>query len=117
MTGSTVQEFFNRYDEVKSIDQSKNALIEVRRRRRRPLGILFVADFSPPRRLQDLLRRVTELEDAYQQTRLDHDRETRFNRGVQIHEIELMDQLARIKTIMVRHGTLAPTPNLCSWKL
>lgn len=45
---------------------------------------------------------MTELEDAYQQERLDHERETRFNRDIQLHEMELMDQISRIKTIMVR---------------
>jgi hypothetical protein len=45
---------------------------------------------------------VTELEDAYQQERLDHERETRFNRDIQIHEMELMDHISRIKAIMVR---------------
>jgi hypothetical protein len=29
MTGTSVQDFFDRYEEVKTVDQSKNALIEV----------------------------------------------------------------------------------------
>lgn len=115
MTTTNVQDYFDRYEEVKTIDQSKNALIEVRRCLPH-LPVLLVT--NTPRRLQDLLRRVTELEDAYQRTRLDHERETRFNRGVQMHEIELMEQISRIKTIMVRHGILcANSQNLCSWKL
>ncbi|GBF64457.1 hypothetical protein TMEN_7173 [Trichophyton mentagrophytes] len=71
------QEFFNRYEQLKAIEQTKNLLIE------------------------DLLSRITELEDAYQRERLDHDRETRFNREVQMHEMELMEQLTRFKTAMV----------------
>ncbi|OAL64825.1 CCCH zinc finger protein [Trichophyton rubrum] len=70
------QEFFNRYEQLKAIEQTKNLLIE------------------------DLLSRITELEDAYQRERLDHDRETRFNREVQMHEMELMEQLTRFKTAM-----------------
>ncbi|KAL1999242.1 hypothetical protein VTN02DRAFT_4831 [Thermoascus thermophilus] len=78
MASVSAQAFFERYEQVKSIEQSKNELIE------------------------DLLRRVSELEEAYKREKLDHERETRFNRDIQIHEMELMDQIARIKTIMDR---------------
>lgn len=44
---------------------------------------------------------MSELEEAYQREKLDHERETRFNRDIQIHEMELMDQIKRIKKIMV----------------
>lgn len=44
---------------------------------------------------------MTDLEDIYSREKLDHERETRFNREVQIHEMELMDKISRIKTIMV----------------
>lgn len=44
---------------------------------------------------------MTNLEEAYSQEKLDHERETRFNRDIQIHEMELMDKMSRIKTIMV----------------
>ncbi|PYH91703.1 hypothetical protein BO71DRAFT_358836 [Aspergillus ellipticus CBS 707.79] len=74
----TAPAFFERYKQLASIDQDKNILIE------------------------ELLRRVTELESAFQQEKLDHERETRFNRDIQIHEIELMQQIARIKAIMDR---------------
>ncbi|KAL2367018.1 hypothetical protein RJZ56_000105 [Blastomyces dermatitidis] len=76
MASSTAQEFFQRYEQVKAIEQSKNELIE------------------------DLLRRVAELENAYQQTRLDHERESRFNREVQMHEMELMKQITAMETVM-----------------
>ncbi|KAE8370091.1 hypothetical protein BDV27DRAFT_120014 [Aspergillus caelatus] len=74
----TAQAYLERYKQLTSIEEIKNNLIE------------------------ELLQRVTELEDAYQQERLDHERETRFNRDIQIHEMELMDQISRIKTIMDR---------------
>lgn len=44
---------------------------------------------------------MTQLEEAYAQARLDCDKEARFNRDIQLHEIELMDKLSRIKEIMV----------------
>ncbi|OOO10990.1 hypothetical protein OAory_01074600 [Aspergillus oryzae] len=74
----TAQAYLERYKQLTSIEDIKNNLIE------------------------ELLQRVTELEDAYQQERLDHERETRFNRDIQLHEMELMDQISRIKTIMDR---------------
>lgn len=66
---------------------------------------------------------MTELEDAYQREKLDHEREKRFNRDVQLHEIELMEQLKRVKKIMVRGSltaslsltTLERTENLLLW--
>ncbi|EER42013.1 C-x8-C-x5-C-x3-H type zinc finger protein [Histoplasma capsulatum H143] len=76
MASSTAQEFFQRYEQVKAVEQSRNELIE------------------------DLLRRVAELENAYQQTRLDHERESRFNREVQMHEIELMNQITAMESVM-----------------
>lgn len=50
---------------------------------------------------QELLQRVTELETSFQQEKLDHQRETRFNRDIQLHEMELMQQISQIKNIMV----------------
>ncbi|KAK2740130.1 hypothetical protein FQN57_006245 [Myotisia sp. PD_48] len=70
------QELFSRYEQLKAVEDTKDALIE------------------------DLLARVNELEEAYQREKLDHDRETRFNREVQMHEIELMEQLTRMRAIM-----------------
>ncbi|THC88446.1 hypothetical protein EYZ11_012109 [Aspergillus tanneri] len=69
--------YFDQYSQLSSIDQRKNVLIE------------------------ELLQRVSELEEAYQREKLDHDRETRFNRDIQIHEMELMDQITRMKNVMV----------------
>ncbi|KAJ9295213.1 hypothetical protein DTO271G3_6383 [Paecilomyces variotii] len=80
MSTASTQVLFERYEQVKTIEHTKNQLIE------------------------DLLQRVSELEEAYQQEKLDHQRETRFNRDIQIHEMELMDQITRIKTIMDREA-------------
>ncbi|PWY72242.1 C-x8-C-x5-C-x3-H zinc finger protein [Aspergillus sclerotioniger CBS 115572] len=74
----TAPAYFERYKQLASIEQDKNILIE------------------------ELLQRVTELESAFQQEKLDHERETRFNRDIQLHEMDLMQQIARIKAIMDR---------------
>ncbi|PYI06790.1 hypothetical protein BO78DRAFT_396994 [Aspergillus sclerotiicarbonarius CBS 121057] len=74
----TAPAYFERYRQLASIEQDKNILIE------------------------ELLQRVTELETAFQQEKLDHERETRFNRDIQLHEMDLMQQIARIKAIMDR---------------
>jgi len=55
-------------------------------------------------RSQELLNRITDLESSFRQEKLDRERETRFNRDIQLHEMELMDQISRIKTIMVSAG-------------
>ncbi|KAH8696668.1 CCCH zinc finger protein [Talaromyces proteolyticus] len=78
MPGSHSQSLAKRYEQIKLIDENKDDLIE------------------------DLLRRVNELEDVYQQTKLDREREIRFNRDIQLHEMELMNQIQRIKKIMDR---------------
>ncbi|PYH66802.1 CCCH zinc finger protein [Aspergillus vadensis CBS 113365] len=74
----TAPEYLERYKQLASIEQDKNILIE------------------------ELLQRVTELEAAFQQEKLDHEREMRFNRDIQLHEMELMQHIARIKAIMDR---------------
>ncbi|CRG83728.1 hypothetical protein PISL3812_01083 [Talaromyces islandicus] len=76
--GSHTQALAKRYEHIKLLDQSKNDLIE------------------------DLLARVSDLEDAYQQSKLDREREIRFNRDIQLHEMELMNQIQRIRKIMDR---------------
>lgn len=42
-----------------------------------------------------------ELEDAYYQVKAEHEREIRYNRDIQLHEMELMEQIKRVKKIMV----------------
>jgi len=78
MTTMSVKVLFERYEHVKSLEVSKNDLIE------------------------DLLQRVSDLEEAYKREKLDHEREKRFNRDIQIHEMELMDQITRVRKIMDR---------------
>ncbi|KAJ5811604.1 hypothetical protein N7474_007905 [Penicillium riverlandense] len=75
---ATSQTFLERYAQIGALDQQKNELIE------------------------ELLQRVTDLENSFRQEKLDRERETRFNRDIQLHEMELMDQISRIKTIMDR---------------
>ncbi|KAL2857001.1 hypothetical protein BJX68DRAFT_229908 [Aspergillus pseudodeflectus] len=74
----TARAFFDRYQQLTSIEQKKDTLIE------------------------ELIQRVTELEGVYRQEQLDHEREKRFNRDIQIHEMELMEQISRMKAIMNR---------------
>ncbi|RAL14924.1 CCCH zinc finger protein [Aspergillus homomorphus CBS 101889] len=70
MTTST---YLDRYRSLAYAEQKKNLLIE------------------------ELLQRVAQLEDAYEQEKLDHNREKRFNREIQVHEMELMEQLSRFQ--------------------
>ncbi|KAL3478633.1 hypothetical protein BJX99DRAFT_102425 [Aspergillus californicus] len=79
----TARAFFDRYQQLNTVEHSKGILIE------------------------ELIQRVTELESIYQQEQLDHEREKRFNRDIQIHEIELMEQISRTKTIMNREPFIA----------
>lgn len=44
---------------------------------------------------------MTQLEEAYSKEKLDLEREIRFNRDIQVHEMELMNKMSRIKAIMV----------------
>ncbi|OJJ51198.1 hypothetical protein ASPZODRAFT_127223 [Penicilliopsis zonata CBS 506.65] len=78
MTSEQSQEFLERYKHLEAIELEKNQLIE------------------------DLLRRLSEVEGAYQREKLDRERETRFNRDIQIHEMELMEQISQVKNIMDR---------------
>ncbi|KAJ5298520.1 uncharacterized protein N7443_006640 [Penicillium atrosanguineum] len=71
-------DYLERYRQLSALDQQKNQLIE------------------------ELLQRVTDLETSFQQEKLDHQRETRFNRDIQLHEMELMQQISQIKNIMDR---------------
>ncbi|GFF33219.1 hypothetical protein IFM46972_03817 [Aspergillus udagawae] len=72
------QAYAERYRQVMSIEQTKNSLIE------------------------ELLRRVVELENALQRQKLDHEREKHFNREIQIHEMELMNEITRMNELMHR---------------
>ena len=66
-----------RYELLKGAEHHKNALIE------------------------ELLRRLDELTDDFNQEKLDHARESHFNRGVQLQEIQLQEELRKYKALMV----------------
>ena len=51
--------------------------------------------------IQDLLKRLRILSQELEQEKLDHDRESHFNREVQLHVKELKDELRLIKTRIV----------------
>ncbi|KAJ5457990.1 Zinc fingerCCCH-type [Penicillium sp. IBT 31633x] len=74
----TTQAYLERYRQLSALDQQKNDFIE------------------------ELLQRVTTLENSFQQEKLDHERETRFNRDIQVHEMELMEQISAVKNMMDR---------------
>lgn len=74
----------NRYELLKGAEHHKNALIE------------------------ELLRRLDELTEDFHQEKLDHARESHFNREVQLQEIQLRDELRKYKALMVR-------PKLVLW--
>jgi hypothetical protein len=50
------------------------------------------------------LQRVAELENDLQRQKLDHEREKHFNREIQIHEMELMNEITRMTALMVSYG-------------
>jgi hypothetical protein len=54
--------------------------------------------------IQELLQRVAELENDLQRQKLDHEREKHFNREIQIHEMELMNEITRMTALMVSYG-------------
>ncbi len=72
----------NRYELLKGAEHHKNALIE------------------------ELLRRMDELTEDFHQEKLDHARESHFNREVQLKEIQLRDELRKYKAIMVRANAI-----------
>ena len=50
---------------------------------------------------------MDQLTEDYHQERLDHARESHFNREVQRRELELQEELRKYKTVMV--GLISPT--------
>ena len=68
----------SRYELLKGAEHHKNALIE------------------------ELLRRLDELTEDYHQEKLDHARESHFNREVQLQEIQLQEELRKYKALTVR---------------
>lgn len=59
-----------------------------------------------------MLFKLDATEKALEQARLDHDRETHYNREGQLRESLLQEQLRRVKALMVRsHRRLEPDEN------
>lgn len=77
MTTNEITGLRQRYELLKGAEDHKNALIE------------------------ELLRRLGELTDDFNQEKLDHARESHFNREVQLQEIQLRDELRKYKALMV----------------
>lgn len=73
----------NRYELLKGAEHHKNALIE------------------------ELLRRMDELTEDFHQEKLDHARESHFNREVQLQEIQLREELHKYKALMVRANAIS----------
>ena len=53
--------------------------------------------------IEDLLKRLDSLSQEHQQEKLDHARESHFNREVQRREQKLLDELRLIRTSIVGH--------------
>lgn len=62
--------------------------------------------------VEDLLERLNILDQKYQQEQLDHERESHFNREVQLRELKLKDELRLVKTRIVR--VRRPDERLCT---
>ena len=50
---------------------------------------------------QDMLYRLDATEKLLEQVRLDHERETHYNREQQLRETQLQDQLRKVQSLMV----------------
>lgn len=100
MTATT---YLDRYRNLVLTEQKKNLLIEVHTQLLNPQQSInvYIALTLLFRGAQELLQRVAQLEDAYEQEKLDHEREKRFNRDIQVHEMELMGQVSRFQLSMV----------------
>ncbi|MDI1489480.1 MAG: hypothetical protein OHK93_008759 [Ramalina farinacea] len=78
MATEEVNTLRQKFELLKGAEQHKNALIE------------------------ELLARLDELSDDYRQEKLDHARESHFNREVQKSEMSLKDEIRKIKSVMNR---------------
>ena len=82
------------YMKLRGVEQSKNLLIEVDQ-------LLPQRLFPPADEKQELLRRHDTLTEEYEREKLDHDRESQFNRDVQLREQRLQTELRACKDLMV----------------
>lgn len=98
MAEMTYQDYLEHWGQLSALEKQKNEFIEVS----------MTSPLVPSTCLQDeqeLLRHVCSLEESFKQEKLDHERETRFNRDIQLHEMELMEQISSVKNMMVIHST------------
>jgi hypothetical protein len=101
MSDSTcVQKFRERSSRLFDIENEKNQLIQVSHRAPLVKPVLIVVP-------QDMLFRLDATEKLLEQVRLDHDRETHYNREQQLRENQLQDQLRKVQSLMVHN--LRPT--------
>lgn len=100
MATEEVNTLRQRFELLKGAEQHKNALIEVRHISLSGFqGLPYSPMSSQPH--QELLARLDELSDDYRQEKLDHARESHFNREVQKSEMSLKDEIRKIKSVMV----------------
>ncbi|KAL8822909.1 MAG: hypothetical protein Q9191_006368, partial [Dirinaria sp. TL-2023a] len=78
MTGHGIVDLNNEYIQLKGVEEHKNLLIE------------------------ELLRRYDKLSEEHEREKLDHARETQFNRDVQLREQRLQAELRSCKDLMDR---------------
>lgn len=84
-----------RFDRLKGAEHHKNMLIEVCH-----MENLSVSA-SETESNQELLGRLDQLSEDYEQEKLDHARESHFNRDVQLRERQLQNELSNCKAFMV----------------
>lgn len=63
--------------------------------------LLKGAEYHKNSLIEDLLRRLDQLMEDYHQEKLDHARESHFNRDVQQQEMRLQGELRKLKQLMV----------------
>ncbi|KAI9871463.1 MAG: hypothetical protein M1830_002884, partial [Pleopsidium flavum] len=111
---SSNQALRERFELLQGAEHHKNALIEVGRQCTQGLRYLehqwialsallssYILD-SCTRVVVELLHRLDTVTQQYQRERLDHARESHFNRDVQLRELQLQEELRRTKAIMER---------------
>ena len=93
--------FHRQYESLRGVEHDKNILIEVRAFFV-PYMILGRIRSISHKNSQNLLSRLGKLGEDFLQEKLDHARESQFNRDVQRRELQLTDELRKYKEITVR---------------
>lgn len=100
MATEEVNTLRQKFELLKGAEQHKNALIEVRH-------VFLNGSYALPspstssQLQQELLARLDELSDDYRREKLDHERESHFNRDIQNREMSLKDEIRKIRSVMV----------------